>query len=132
MNVRKHYLSGFARPKIVENDGSTRLHFWNKSKIANIWERGFKSYNYGQRVLGNNKLARLIQGKHGKYIRLLINNEWRTLSEKGLRKNPSSWIMPSLRPINAYKKAYAANKKTIINIVSQAIKQDILNFIRRK
>ena len=132
MNVKKHYIAGFSRPEIANQHGSTRLLFKNKNKIANIWERGFKSYNYGKRVLQNNSLRRMKHGKNGKFIRLLINNGWRTLSEAGIRKNPSSWIMPELKPTNAYKRAFNDNKKTIKGIVAKAVKQDIINFIKRR
>lgn len=134
MNVRKHYFSGFTRARIFERAGSIyHVQFSNKSEIAMIWERGYKSYDYGKRVLGNSALERIRQGVNGKYIRLPVgrgsNKVWRTLSESKMKR---SWIMPKLNPTNAYGKAYKANKKTINKYLSEAIGKDIVNELKRR
>lgn len=134
MNVRKHYHSGLLRPITGFSENYFSLAFVNKDKIANIWERGFKSYNYGKRVLGNPALDRVLTGRNGRYIRMPVgkgaNKVWRTISEKGLREKPGSWIMPKLDPTEAYKRAYGANKDTVKKMLSESVKKDILNALK--
>ena len=136
MRVRKYYYQGLTRPRLVANGLIYSIAFTNKDKIANIWDRGYKSYNYGRKVLKNNSLSRLRRTTDGKkYIRLLVGNKsgktWRTLSEKGIAKRPSSWIMPALKGQNAYYRAYEANKGTIENRLNEALKKDISNYIKK-
>lgn len=129
MNVRKYYKQGLSKAKLDDSGNNLSITISNTNKIAKIWEFGYKSYNYSRRVLSNLNLKRIMQGLKGRYIRLKIKGQWRTISEATMNKKP--WIMPPLEPTHAYQRAFKAVKPQIQAKAREALRLDIIGAIKR-
>ena len=115
---------------IVYVSGANRVKAFTTDKIANIIEYGFKSYQWGLKVLNNAK-NKVLGFAPNRYMRVLIQSkltgkkEIRTVSERAIIENPKKWRMPAREGEFFLRRAVDQKKEEIKKIFIKAANRDI-------
>ena len=118
-----------------------RTKFRLADKVANAIENGHRAYNWGMKVIQNNKGGKNKYDKTGSPYRHIVlgrsevdDGQVLTVSAKSIRDSGfTKWRMPSTKGAGLMRKMFDSQKETYRKIIKEAVKKDVkLDLQRRK
>lgn len=131
------YYEGVSVNLVAEKYQKTQFRLAHR--VANAIENGHRAYNWGMKVLQNNKGGKNKYDKTGSPYRHVVmkgaddDGQVLTVSEKSIRNSGfTKWRMPMTKGAGLMKKQFYSQKETYRKVIKEAVKKDLILDRQRK